>query len=276
MFGYVRVRKPELKIKEYDLYRRYYCGLCRSLKKNYGVSSELLLSYDLTFLKLLLTSVYDLKTTDYRSRCIAHPLRKQRRTESEADEYAASMSILLGYLHFEDDKADSGKAGASAMSFVYRKRAKAAMEAYPRQAGTLSAELKALHELEQEKSCDIESLSEHFGNALGEIFVWKDDIFAQDLRQMGFFLGKFIYVMDAVDDWEKDRKHGEFNPFSNESSKKAVLEKAKPVLYENISASAEAFEMLPAVDNVGILRNIIYAGVWNRFDKLTEELNESI
>ena len=82
--------------------------------------------------------------------------------------------------------------------------------------------------------------------------------------------------MDAVDDWEKDLKAGEFNPFSDEKSLKDVIDKARPMLIREISQASEAFEMLPAVENADILKNIIYAGVWNRFDQMTEELNESI
>lgn len=276
MFGYVRVRKPELRIREYDCYKCYYCGLCRTLKRDYGVSAELLLSYDLTFLTILLTSVYGAKEKTYTSRCMVHPFRKAGRTESEADDYTAAMSILLGYYHFEDDKADSGKKSASVMSVFFKRKANTVEKAYPRQAVTLKKELKSLHELEKEKSHDTDALCDHFGRALGEIFVWKDDAFSKYFRQMGYYLGRFIYLMDAVDDWEKDRKHGEFNPFSDVSSLKKVIEMVKPDLLKEISASAEAFEMLPAVENADLLKNIIYAGVWNRFDKMTEEINESI
>ena len=276
MFGYVRVRKPELKIREFDCYRSYYCGLCRSLKSCYGVSSEMLLSYDLTFLVMLLTSVYDLKTDTYRSKCIAHPFKKKPRTVSDADSYASAMSILLGYYHFEDDRADSGKKSASVMSLFFKKKAMSVEKQYPRQAGALIKELKALHDLEREKSRDTDALCDRFGNVLGEIFVWREDIFSKYFRQMGYFMGRFIYLMDAVDDWEKDLKAGEFNPFSDEKSLKDVIDKARPMLIREISQASEAFEMLPAVENADILKNIIYAGVWNRFDQMTEELNESI
>lgn len=276
MFGYVRVRKPELKIREYDCYKCYYCGLCRSLKRSYGISAELLLSYDLTFLTLLLSSVYDLKTRKYRSRCIVHPFRKQLRIESDADSYSSAMSVLLGYLHFDDDINDSKSIKASFGKLLFRRRAYSIEKEYPRQTDTLRKELSALHDLEKQGSHDIDALCSHFGNALGEIFVWRDDIFSRYLRQMGYFLGRFIYVMDAVDDWEKDRRNNEFNPYSDEASLKEVMEKAKPLMLKDISASADAFEMLPVVDNADIIRNIIYAGVWNRFDKITEELNGSI
>ncbi|MGN0242195.1 MAG: DUF5685 family protein [Candidatus Weimeria sp.] len=276
MFGYVRVRKPELRIREYDCYKCYYCGLCRSLKKSYGVSAELLLSYDLTFLTLLLSSVYDLKTRQYKSRCIVHPFKKQTRIETEADSYSSAMSILLGYLHFDDDINDSGSIKASFGKLLFKRRALSIEKKYPRQAEALRKELSLLHGLENQGSHDIDALCSHFGNALGEIFVWRDDIFSGYFRQMGYYMGRFIYLMDAVDDWEKDRKNSEFNPYSDMTSQKAVMEKARPLLMKDISAAAAAFEMLPAVENAELLRNIIYAGVWNRFDKLTEDLNESI
>lgn len=274
MFGYVRVRKPELKIKEYDCYRCYYCGLCRSLKKYYGIRSELLLSYDLTFLTILLSSVYGLKEKCFTSRCITHPFRKKPRIVTEADSYTSAMSLVLGYYHFEDDRADSGKKISAFLSLIFKRKAKKAADSYPRQTAVLNKELAELHELEKTKSTDIDALCDRFGKALGEIFVWKEDGFSDYFREMGYHLGCFIYLMDAVDDWKKDRKNREFNPFSEIDDQRKIIDMTRNRLLSEMTKASAAFEMLPAVDNEGILKNIIYAGVWNRFDEITEQLKQ--
>lgn len=269
MFGYIRVRKPELKIREYDEYRCYYCGLCRSLKKTYNVSAELLLTYDFTFLVLLLSSVYDLNEKRFTSRCIVHPFRRHKRITTEADTYAADMSMLLGFWHFMDDRADSKDPVSFLLSLIFRRRAVKAAMRHPGKAEVIKAGLHDLHRLEGGQCKDAEKLSDCFGQILAEIFVWKKDGFEKYFRQMGYHMGRFIYLMDAVDDWEKDIRHGEFNPYSAEKSLDQVISKALPLLTSEISDAAKAFEMLPVTANADLLRNIIYAGVWNRFDTLS-------
>ena len=103
MFGYIMVNKGELKFKEYELYQSYYCGLCRKLKEHYGILGQLTLSYDLTFVILLLTALYEPKGRKGSSHCAVHPLRKQVIRVNEFTDYAADMNMLLTYYKCEDD-----------------------------------------------------------------------------------------------------------------------------------------------------------------------------
>lgn len=106
MFGYITVNKPELKIKEFEEYRAYYCGLCGALRKRCGLKGQLSLSYDLTFLAMLLTGLYDGRTEDVPCKCIFHPFDKMRRKESQFLYYTADMNILLTYYKCLDDWTD--------------------------------------------------------------------------------------------------------------------------------------------------------------------------
>ena len=110
MFGYITVNKPELKIKEFEEYRAYYCGLCGALRKRCGLKGQLSLSYDLTFLAMLLTGLYDGRTEDVPCKCIFHPFDKMRRKESQFLYYTADMNILLTYYKCLDDWTDERKA----------------------------------------------------------------------------------------------------------------------------------------------------------------------
>ena len=106
LFGYIIVNKPEMKFKEFDLYHAYYCGVCRSLKKCYGMAGQISLSYDMTFLAMLLSGLYEPEETCSRERCVAHPLSRHMAIENIFTEYAADMNVLLTMYKCEDDWQD--------------------------------------------------------------------------------------------------------------------------------------------------------------------------
>ena len=130
MFGYVRIRKPELKVKDYELYRGFYCGLCGELKQQYGILGCLTLTYDMTFLILLLSSVYDIPAQRKLERCMVHPAKKQPRFYNEVTEYAADMNILLSYYHWKDDREDASSKKAWLGMKLYHKKAGKAKRKY--------------------------------------------------------------------------------------------------------------------------------------------------
>ena len=103
---YVVVNKPELKFREFDVYRAYYCGLCHSLSKRHGLSGQLTLSYDMTFLVILLSSLYEPEHSVTSKRCIVHPLKRQNIISSEFTDYVADMNVILSYFKCLDDWHD--------------------------------------------------------------------------------------------------------------------------------------------------------------------------
>ena len=106
MFGYVMANKPEMKIKEFARYKGFYCGLCRTLKKRHGRKGQMTLTYDMTFLVILLSSLYEPATEEAKKRCLVHPAKKQYMLWNEVSDYAADMNILLTHDHFQDDWLD--------------------------------------------------------------------------------------------------------------------------------------------------------------------------
>lgn len=273
MFGYVTVYKPELKIKEYYKYRAYYCGLCRTLLENYGVTGQLTLSYDMTFCVILLTSLYECETKTEAHRCKVHPVKKTPMLTNEISLYAAKMNVVLSYYHFKDDwddeKSISGLAGKTAL----KGKVKKIEQEYPRQCKAISRCLKRLSVMEQENSQNIDETAGCFGDLMAEMILYKKDAWEPYLRRIGFFLGKFIYIMDAVDDIEKDIKKGNYNPLKalySSMDRAAFLNMSHQMLTMMMAEVSEAFERLPCLWDENILRNILYAGVWNKFNKITE------
>lgn len=268
MFGYVRIRKPELKIKDYDCYRGFYCGLCGKLKERHGFLGQVTLTYDMTFLVLLLSSVYELPVSQKISRCIVHPVRKHQMISTEASDYAADLNMMLSFYHFQDDKADESSISASAGVALYRKRCLQMTEKYPRQSAVIRKELHRLSELEKQNCRDVRRLADCFGRMLAELFSWKEDFLKKYLADLGYYLGRFIYIMDAYDDLKEDREKGRFNPFLEAADQETFEKDVQEMLLDEMAAAGAAFEQLPCMEYHDILANILYAGVWNRYDDL--------
>ena len=195
MFGYVTVCEPELKVKDLKKYRAYYCGLCRTLKEDYGFMGQMTLTYDMTFAVILLSSLYETTTKHEEHRCKVHPAKRQHMLQNEITSYAAAMNVLLAYYHMEDDWQDDRKVSSLMTKSLIQGKAKKTIEKYPRQSEIIRKSLKELGECEHENSMDIDRAAGCFGRLMAELFVWKEDIWEKTLRKMGFYLGKFIYLM---------------------------------------------------------------------------------
>lgn len=275
MFGYVTINKPEIRFKDYDMYRSYYCGLCHSLGDRYGLTGRMTLDYDMAFLILLLTGLYDTVTEEGEGRCIVHPLQKHRRRSNEFTAYAADMNLLLFYYKCLDDWEDEKKYTRRIYAAFLSRKVKGIAEKYPEKAEAVKTLLKRLSEEEKRQDADLDGTSGIFGEILAEIFVYrKNDVWENQLRQLGFFLGKFIYLADAYDDVEKDMEKGLFNPFAAMYGQPDFDEKCGSAMKMMISECSEIFERLPVTEHVEILRNIMYAGVWSRYEATLQKRKE--
>lgn len=272
MFGYIYVNEQELKLREYTAYRSFYCGLCRDLHLRYGRMAQMMLNYDLTFLAILLNGLYEPEGSLEAHRCFLHPVQKHPMVVNDAVSYAADMCVLLSYHKLQDDWRDEKKKASRAAAAFLKKAYGKAVHSYPRQRKALAKNIRLLHEAEQKDLRDIDYVSGLTGNFLAEMFVWKDDIWQEDLRTMGFFLGKFIYLMDALDDIEKDEKHGNYNLFAGQGKIWGTQRETRvqEILTDMMTEAARAFERLPVLENAEILRNILYSGVWCKYMAVRE------
>ena len=274
MFGYVTICEPELKVKDLKKYRAYYCGLCRILKEDYGFMGQMTLTYDMTFAVILLSSLYESQTETRMHRCKVHPVKKQFMLTNEITSYAAAMNVLLAYYHMEDDWNDEHKVSSlMTKSLIYRK-AERISEQYPRQSGGIRKWLRELDECEKEGSTDIDRTAGCFGHLMEELFVYREDIWEKNLRRMGFFLGKFIYLMDAYEDLPEDIEKGRYNPLKQLYEQEEYEERMQQILCMMIAESTAEFERLPCLVDVDILRNILYDGVWSRYNKIQLKKSE--
>jgi len=274
MFGYVTAYKPELKMKDFSKYKAYYCGLCKTLQRNYGFKGQMTLSYDMTFLIVLMTSLYECPTTKEENRCVVHPIGKREMLLNEITEYVADINIVLSYYHFVDDWIDERSQAGLAGLRLFRKAYVRIESKYPDKCAVIKNALRRLHNLEKNNETNIDKVAGCFGDLMGELFVYKKDLWEDDLRRTGFYLGKFVYIMDSYDDIEKDIKSGNYNPLKNnymdirqESITNEYEISCNTMLTMMMAECTESFERLPCVESIDILRNILYVGVWNKYDK---------
>lgn len=267
MFGYVLAHKPELKMREYYKYKAYYCGLCKVLRDKYGFLGQVTLTYDMTFLVVLLTSLYETETQRVEQRCVVHPMKKQKMLYNEITEYAADMNMILTYYKllddWEDEKSKLGLVGLHAMKKTFQEL----KEQYPEKCKVIRRCLTKLRACEQEGEENIDIVARYFGKLMSELLVYKHDMWEKTLRKMGFYLGKFIYILDAYDDVEKDIEKKNYNALIGMSEKDNFDEMCEEMLNYVLAECAHYFEQLPCVEDVELIRNILYAGVWEKFNQ---------
>ncbi len=268
MFGYVNIYKPELKMKDFYKYKAYYCGLCKTLKDRYGRFGQMTLSYDMTFLVILLTSLYESDTVRKQDRCVLHPVKKHDTLCNEITEYIADMNIVLTYYHllddWQDEKSLAGLAGAGVLKKAYRNISKR----YPRQCQGIREGLNRLQVCEKNEETDIDIVSRCFGELMSEIFAYHQDMWEKSLRKVGFFLGKFIYILDAYDDMDKDIRNDSYNPLITIHKEASYEEDCRTMMTMMMAEAAREFEKLPCLIDIDILRNILYEGVWVKLETI--------
>ena len=266
MFGYVIVNKGDMKFKEFDRYHSYYCGLCRSLKEKYGMLGQISLSYDMTFLVMLLSSLYEPETGEAAVKCIAHPFEKHLTRRNVFSEYGADMNVLFTYYKCLDDWKDDRKVTRLAYSKLMKKSYRKISTAYTEKVKRIDELMRAFSAEEKKGSEDIDRLSGLFGDVMGEMFAVRKDEWEESLRFLGRYLGKYIYLLDAYEDIEEDRKSGRFNPLLKKHEDPDFDEEIRLFLTMMMAECCKEFEKLPLIDDIEILRNILYSGVWYRYE----------
>jgi len=271
MFGYIIVNKAEMKFKEFDEYHSFYCGICRDLKRKYGSAGQLSLSYDMTFLAILLTGLYEPETMESKCKCIAHPFESHPTKNNIFTEYAADMNALFAYYKCLDDWEDEKKFHKLLYSKLLEGKTGKLQEHYADKVKKISMLMQNFTEVEQSENADIDTLAGLFGQVMAEIVAFREDEWWENLHRLGFFLGKFIYICDAYEDIETDIKKGTFNPLKQRYENPGFEEECKTILMMMMSECCKEFEKLPILDNVEILRNILYSGVWCRYEAVHEK-----
>lgn len=275
MFGYIVVNQPELRIREWEMYHSYYCGLCRILKEKYGRVGQTTLSYDMTFILMLLSGLYEPETVCGKSRCIMHPGKKHEYRYNELTEYVADMNMLLMEYKCLDDWKDDGKRLRLLMARILGRRTGESRRRYSRKLEQIAAAMEELSRAEEQGVTDLDRMAGCFGQVMARIVTCREDEWEENLYRFGFYLGKFVYLLDAYEDLEEDIKKGRYNPLRERYAEPGFEQSCLDILTMMMSACCREFEQLPILDNVEILRNILYSGVWSRYKAVRDRRQDN-
>lgn len=269
MFGYLQIDKDELKVKDYRLYKSVYCGLCRQMGKDYGIAARLTLSYDCTVLALLYMSLNSEKCRVIHKRCVVNPLKKCEfcNCEGEALKFAGSVSVIMSYNKLEDTIKDSKslkKLAARIMKFFFKRNYNKAVSNYPKAAYITEQMLKKQMTAESEQA-DIDMAAEPTAELISKLCAMLGlkghSVHAAEV--FGYYVGRWIYLMDAADDLEKDIESGVFNPFKSKYN--GDIEETMAYCNEVLNMTAAqitlAYDLLDIGAYKSILDNIIYDGI---------------
>lgn len=320
MLGYVKIDKGELKVREYEVYTGYYCGVCKSIGRRYGQLPRMVLSYDAAFLAILLASLSDESDTPVQEHCIAHPVIKKKTViRNRAIDYAGDVMLILAWYKLADDAADEGKAYAKPVMLMMKRIFRRLNSLYPELCSSVKCHLSALSALEREKCASIDMAAEAFSKIMEDIFteglqaVYGSDPPQQtspgadrsdygisgasgmqngpcgfaspgsDTRELlaraGYHLGKWVYMIDAVDDIEENIESGAYNPLLFRFKFDAANETADEFrariepdlrfnLYHYLAMLSRCTDSLDIRKNAGIIENVIYFGL----NRKTEEI----
>lgn len=262
MFGYIICNKKGLSQEETDRYQKVYCGLCKTLGERFGQMERMSLNYDMTFLALFLSSLYEPPEKEESFRCAVHPRRKKIAVENKFTEYAADMTVLLSYHKCLDDWEDE----RNHLKYRYAKIMEDSFhkieQQYPRQSRIVANSIKELGRIEKSHTHVPDEAVNCSGKMLSELFVYEEDFWSNSLRIFGYELGRFIYLMDAVMDYKKDMKKKNYNPLFGMQKKPEEMEETLTMI---IGSATHQFEKLPLVQDEHLLKNILYGGVWQQY-----------
>lgn len=266
MFGYVTPNKKDLSPEEEARYRAAYCGLCHALKTRHGAVMRFALQYDFAFLVLLLDSLYEPERSASFRRCAAHPLCKRAHEQTDFTDYAADMTVALFYHKCLDDWRDEKRLLRRAQAFLMKRRYEAVARLRPAPCAAIGEALEELSRIERDADAPADAAAAAFGEAMAALFAPRADRWEAPLRAFGMALGRFLYMMDAWDDCARDARRGNFNPFASDRLLPDFDARAEAILTALLGECAAAFERLPLVEDIGLMRNVIYSGVWTRFE----------
>ncbi len=272
MFGYVRAYKPDMTFSQYDIYKGIYCSLCKQIGKRYGLISRMTLSYDMTFFALVRLCVKDECVKFTKSVCSFNPLKKCLdccNNNSEL-EYCADVSMLLVYYKFLDNIDDSKGIRRFLLKLLkpYFNRIHKKAIKKCRSADDILAEMRKTQQKAEQKKIGIDECAHPSAKALAELISSGTDYQKEILYRFGYMTGRWVYIADAADDYDEDKKSNGFNPLLT-YEKSDAMKIAEEALNLTLSELTESFNLLKMNCLKPIVSNIINEGMYHNIKIIT-------
>ncbi len=278
MFGYIKTDLPNMYMKDTVLYQAMYCGLCKGIGKTCGQKARFVLNYDLTFLSVLLHNLQNVDVKVEKQRCVVHQIKKRPiALVDELTETIAYLNVILAYHKLNDDVIDNGKGRLkrSFFSSAYKK----AKKNQPEIDKIVKNRYEELLKLERENCDSMDIVADPFGNMMQDIVsvILKENV-TEEIKELAYYLGKWIYLIDALDDFNKDKKKKNFNVFINlypttTNKEQLICEQRQEltiVFASVLNRIAELAGKLNFKFNHDLIDNVLYRGLALQTKKIME------
>lgn len=283
MLGYVKAFKPEMKVKDYELYKGIYCSLCRALGRIYSPVAQLFLSYDFAFAAVLRLAAADGGCSFSPKRCPYNPAKKCMICSGKAElDFCAHAVIITVFYKVLDNLHDAGFKSRLIAALIYpivwlmhKKAARLAPEIEK----IIAESMKRQAETEQKNGACLDEAAHESAHALGEVVALGfDGERRNSLYTLGYMVGRYVYILDAADDLEDDLKNGSFNPFKSEytyientKTKEEFAERVRGMLNLTQSSALDALDSLEKKRFGDILENIVFDGLTFSGEKMLKK-----
>lgn len=265
MFGIAVASLSQVSDEEKERYQGLYCGLCLTLKERYGQVPRLALSYDLTFLAILMGSLHESPELTCEKPCVSHPVRGVRAITNPSTAYAADLSVALAYHKCLDDIADDGTLTAQGGRALLERPYAKARKRIPQECTAIEESLARISSIESTPDAPPDDAAEEFGWLLEQLFAHDSGIWAQAMERLGNATGRLVYLMDAAVDLPRDEETGSYNPLAGRGLGPDEL---RTMLAGVALDMAEAFRSLPLERDAHLMESVIYAGIWQKFNRV--------
>lgn len=275
MFGYVTADKPNMLIKDYAVYRAYYCGLCKSIGRKNPPLMRFTINYDITFLTMLAHNYNKVEPTFKKALCIAHPVGKPFSVveNNPVQECVVDINTILGYYKAYDDTTDKGSLKHLIAKWYIKGKYKRAAKRHPDLDKALVATFSELEKLEKAGSKDIDALTKTSADMLVAVAKECCKNYDELLIKLADNLGRWIYLIDAYDDLLKDVKKGTFNPLKpdgelDEETLDQIQSNVRDRLYSYLKGIREAYDQMDITITEGPLSAVVYVGLRARTEEV--------
>lgn len=282
MIGYIKTFKPELKVKDLQVYESYYCGICKSLKNRYGFLKNMTLNYDCVFISLLIDALNDTSANAESFRCAYNPLKKKTRIVNQSTDFTSDVNLYLFYKKLKDDFHDERKIVSFIGSLLIKRAGVKAGKRLGSLKKVIDDNLNEIYSLENRSCEESDVISSYYGKAVEAICSCQfenDKKLFKISSYLGYNIGKWVYLIDAYDDIEDDIRHHSYNPYvleykyDNETVtdfKARIKDKVKEQLFHILDEAVKAYELSDENRYSPIIFNILLEGIYNTTNTVIE------
>lgn len=282
MFGYILPDKPNMYMKDYALYKSFYCGMCKSIKSHQNNILRFSVNYDVTFINILLHGLLNQKTEFVTESCVLNPFKKKCILKDDViTEKCVHLNLLLVDFKLRDDLHDKPSTSKKIARSALKRKIKKSKSALPVVANALDTAYIEQANVEKEGETSFDKVAHPFANCMREIF--RDlcgESYSEEIGEIAYFLAKYVYLLDALDDFEQDIKEKEFNVFANMypeakthkdllAHKEYILQILNGILF----TIKDNYEKIPVFGTEGIITNTFWFGLNSRAKQILYKEN---